>query len=80
MFRWLLAFVAALLTPWIGPHMDRYVPIGWVLIQAGSEKPDAGFWILAGAFLLIAYAAWLLLFSAFAWVLRACTKRWNSSR
>ncbi len=29
--RWWLAIVATLPTPWIGPHIDQYVPVGWVL-------------------------------------------------
>jgi hypothetical protein len=39
--RWWLALVSALLTPWLGPHIDRYVPIGWVLLRAGDENGSA---------------------------------------
>ena len=64
--RWWLALVAALLTPWIGPHIDRYLPVGWVLLQAGAEKPDPGFWVIAGVLLCIAYVVWLGLLSGLA--------------
>jgi hypothetical protein len=61
--RWWLALVAALLTPWIGPHLDRYVPVGWVLLRAGEETPDLGFWVIAGVLLCLAYVAWVVLLS-----------------
>lgn len=64
--RWWLALVAVLLTPWIGPHIDRYVPIGWVLLQASAETPDLGFWIIAGVLLCIAYVVWFALLSGLA--------------
>jgi ABC-type Fe3+ transport system permease subunit len=74
--RWWLALVAALLTPWIGPHLDRYVPVGWVLIQARAEAPDAGFWIIASVLLVLGYTAWALLLSAFAaWLSRTRRRR-----
>jgi len=38
--RWWLAVVATLLTPWIGPHIDQYVPVGWVLFRARAEDVD----------------------------------------
>lgn len=69
--RWWLAAVASLLTPWPGPHIDRYLPVGWLLLQATDESADAGFWLLAAAVLAIAYAVWLLLLSALA----ACLSR-----
>lgn len=64
--RWWLALVATLLTPWIGPHIDRYVPVGWLLLQADAETADAGFWILAGALLALGYGVWFLLLSGIA--------------
>lgn len=64
--RWWLALVAALLTPWIGPHIDRYLPVGWVLLQVSAEKPDAAFWVIAGVSLCVAYAVWLVLLSVIA--------------
>jgi hypothetical protein len=36
--RWWLALVAALMAPWIGPHADGYLPLGWVLLQARSNS------------------------------------------
>ena len=77
--RWWLALVAALLTPWIGPHIDRYVPIGWVLLQAREETPDLGFWVIAGVLLCLAYVAWVVFLSVIAaWPARrrsAATRR-----
>lgn len=64
--RWWLALIAALLTPWIGPHIDRYLPVGWVVIRATTEAPDIGFWVIAGVLLALGYVAWLLLLTAFA--------------
>lgn len=65
--RWWLALLAALLTPWVGPHVDRYVPFGWVLLRAFRESPDAAFWVIAGGFLLLLFGIWLLIIT---WVLR----------
>lgn len=73
--RWWLALIAALLTPWIGPHIDRYVPAGWVLIQASAEAPDPGFWVIGAVLLALYYVAWLVLLSAFTWLLQ---RRCNS--
>ena len=66
--RWWLALVATLLTPWLGPHSDAYVPIGWVLLRAGSESPDMGFWIVAGILLCVAYGLWLAVLSGIGWL------------
>lgn len=69
--RWWLAIVATLLTPWIGPHVDRYVPVGWVLLRVGAEDADRGFWALAVAGLGVVFLAWLVLFSGLAaWLAR----------
>ena len=69
--RWWLALIAVLLTPWVGPHIDRYLPLGWVLIRATTETPDVGFWIIAGALLVLGYVAWFLLLSGLAaWLSR----------
>jgi hypothetical protein len=64
--RWWLALLAALLTPWIGPHLDEYVPLGWVLLRAPANSPDAGFWVLAGVLLAVCYLVWLAILSGFA--------------
>jgi hypothetical protein len=61
--RWWFALVAALLTPWFGPHVDGYLPLGWVLAQARSNSADAGFWVLAALLLCMVYAVWFALFS-----------------
>lgn len=66
--RWWLALVATFLTPWVGPHIDRYVPVGWVLARALDEKPDFGFWILAGVLLAVGYLAWVLVFTGLGWL------------
>jgi hypothetical protein len=67
--RWWLALIAALLTPWVGPHTDRYLPVGWVLSRAYVEAPDAAFWVIGGVLLALCYVAWVALLSGFAWVL-----------
>lgn len=64
--RWWLAIVATLLTPWIGPHIDQYVPVAQVLFRAGDEIADHGFWIVAAVALGIIYLVWLGLFSGLA--------------
>ena len=64
--RWWLSAIAALLTPWIGPHISDYIPVGWALIRAGGASPDAAFWIIAGVLLTLGYAAWLLVFTVIA--------------
>jgi len=64
--RWWLAIVATLLTPWIGPHVDRYVAVGWVLFRAGAEDADSGFWLIAAVALAVVFLAWLGLFSGLA--------------
>lgn len=69
--RWRLAMVATLLTPWIGPHIDQYLPVGWVLLRSGAEDADLGFWVIAALGLGVIYLAWLVLFSGLAaWLAR----------
>lgn len=69
--RWWVAIVATLLTPWIGPHVDRFVPVGQVLFHTGAENADHGFWIIAAVALGVIYLAWLVLFSGLAaWLAR----------
>ena len=58
--------VATLLTPWIGPHVDRYVPVGWVLLQASTENADRGFWVIAAVAVGVLYLVWFALFSGIA--------------
>jgi hypothetical protein len=70
MHRWWLALLAALLTPWVGPHIDGYLPVGMVLLRAAREAPDAGFWVLAGVLLAVDYALWLFLLSGLVWLSR----------
>jgi len=59
--RWWLALAAVLLTPWIGPHVDGYLPIAGVLLRATQEDASLGFWVLAGGFVGVGYVAWFLL-------------------
>lgn len=66
-YRWGLALVATLLTPWIGPHADSYIPLCAVLVRAAGESPEAAFWLLAGGMLAVIYAAWAGALSALAW-------------
>ena len=69
--RWWLALVAALLTPWVGPHMDGYLPVGWVVLRARSESPDAAFWVICALLLSFGYLLWLALLSGIAaWTAR----------
>ena len=67
--RWLAA-VLALLTPWVGPHISDYLPVGFVLLRIGQGDPDAAFWIVAGVLLAVSYGVWLLILSAIARLLR----------
>lgn len=69
--RWWVAVAATFLTPWIGPHVDRFVPIGQVLFHAGAENTDRAFWVIAAVALGVIYLAWLGLFSGLAaWLAR----------
>jgi len=78
--RWWLAIVATLLTPWIGPHIDQYVPVGWVLFRAGAEDADRGFWVIAAVALGVIYLVWLVLFSGLAaWLARRRRDHGSSS-
>ena len=78
--RWWLAMAATLLTPWIGPHIERYVPVGQVMFHAGTEDADRGFWVIAAVALGVIYLAWLILFSGLvAWLARRRRDRGSSS-
>jgi len=77
--RWWLALIAALLTPWFGPHIDRYLPVGWVLSRAYVEAPDAGFWVIAGGLFTVCYVAWFVLLSGFIWLLHRRRNRESSN-
>lgn len=59
---WRLAVVAAVLTPWMGPHVDHYVPLGWVLVRGGAEGADRGFWVVAAGVVGVVFLAWFVLF------------------
>jgi hypothetical protein len=77
--RWWIAIVATLLTPWIGPHVDRYVPMGWVLLRAGTGNADRGFWLMAAAAVGVLYLVWFALFSGIAaWFARRRRARGSS--
>lgn len=65
--RWWLALLATLLTPWVGPHVDGYLPLGLVLLRALRESPDAGFWVLAGILLAVDFALWFAVLSGLIW-------------
>jgi len=72
--RWLAA-IAALFTPFGGPHISDYLPIGFLLILRlatglGSERPDVGFWLIAGGLFVVSYGGWLLVFSVIVWMRR----------
>lgn len=59
---WRLAIVAAVLTPWMGPHVDQYVPVGWVLVRGGAEGADRRFWVVAAAVMGGVFLGWFVLF------------------
>ena len=65
-----LALVAALLTPWVGPHLDRYLPLGWVLARGVQEAAGAGFWVIGFGLLAVAFGAWFAILTALAWLWR----------
>lgn len=73
--RWWLSLIAALLSPWPGPHIDAYVPIASALVRARGESPDIAFWMIAGALLAVAYLAWWLAFTGIAAWTRHARKR-----
>ena len=61
---WWMASIATLATPWMGPHIDRYIPIGRVLFRGGMEGAGSGFWTIAGVTLCLTYGVWLVLLGA----------------
>lgn len=79
--RWWLAFVATLLTPWIGPHIDQYVPLGGLLLRVGAGEADSGFWVIAGMVICVIYLAWFGLLSGLAaWLARHRRDRGGSNK
>lgn len=72
--RWWLAVIATLLTPWIGPHLDQYVPVARVLFRAVAENADRGFWAISAVALAVIYLVWLVIFSGFAALLARCQR------
>ena len=65
--RWWIAAILTLLSPWPGPHVDGYLPLGWVLVRAAQDLPDAFFWALASGLLLVVYGLWLAILGAVDW-------------
>lgn len=51
--RLLIAFAIALLLPFPGPHVDRYLPIAAVLFRRDAAGADAGFFVLTGIMIAI---------------------------
>jgi hypothetical protein len=64
--RWWLALIGLLLTPWIGPHVDRYLPLGWLLVQAADGSADAAFWVVASILAAAGYGVWFLVLTLLA--------------
>jgi hypothetical protein len=59
--RCVIVLGAPLAMPWPGPHVDRYVALLTVLVNASAEGADIDFWGLC-VVLWLAYAtAWLVL-------------------
>ena len=65
--RWWLAAVLTLLSPWLGPHVDGYMPLGWIVVYAFGQHPDAFFWVLAAGVFLLVYGVWVAILSAAGW-------------
>jgi hypothetical protein len=61
------ALAIALLLPFPGPHVDRYVPIAAVLFRRDALQADAGFFVLT-AILLAVYAG--VVFALLLWITR----------
>ncbi|HEX6100663.1 MAG TPA: hypothetical protein VF432_30380 [Thermoanaerobaculia bacterium] len=51
--RLLIAFAIALLLPFPGPHIDRYLPIAAVLFRRDAASADTGFFVLTGVVLAV---------------------------
>ncbi|HEY0371386.1 MAG TPA: hypothetical protein VGD79_05265 [Thermoanaerobaculia bacterium] len=51
--RFGIAFAIALLLPFSGPHVDRYVPIAGVLFRRDAASADAGFFALTAIVIAI---------------------------
>ena len=51
-WRLLLAAIIGLLLPFPGPHVDRYLPLGTVLLKGIGEAP-ASFFLLSGVILSV---------------------------
>jgi len=51
--RLAIAFVIALLLPFPGPHVDRYVPIASVLFRRDALQADAGFFVVIAAVIAV---------------------------
>jgi len=51
--RLAIAFAIALLLPFPGPHIDRYLPIASVLFRRDLLEADAGFYIVAAAVIAV---------------------------
>ena len=63
----IVAFAIALLLPFPGPHVDRYVPIAAVLFRRDTLGADAGFFVLMGVVLAV-YTA--VVFGVLLWLTR----------
>ena len=66
LLRLVVALGMALLLPFPGPHIDRYVRVAAVLFRRDALDADAGFFVLTGVLLavytLVLFALSLLLF------------------
>ena len=65
--RWWLAAILTLLSPWLGPHVDDYLPLGYIVWHAIGAGPDAFFWVLAAGVLLVVYGLWVAILSVAGW-------------
>lgn len=73
-FPWLagaaVALLLGLLTPWPGPHVDRYLPLAAVAFSAFDQGADAGFWLFCLALWIAGAAVWFGLATAAWWLWR----------
>ena len=52
----------ALCFPWLGPHIDSYIPLGYLIVQYGFFGADLGFYVMFSVlFLIYSLVSWLLL-------------------
>lgn len=54
-----VALMMGLLMPWPGPHIDRYVSLAEVAINARGQDVEPAFWLFWGVLWITCSALWL---------------------